>query len=95
MSKFNVSSLNECFNINGPDVMEGGGQFVPCKTNKEYKREWYLENQDRLKAAAAKRLDENRDEINRKRRERRNTEPYRSEYLARQRERRRKKSGSV
>ena len=37
MFKFNFSSLNECFNVSGPDVMEGGGQFVPCKTNKEYK----------------------------------------------------------
>jgi hypothetical protein len=61
----------------------------------ERKRKWYYDNQERLKQKAAKILDENRDEINRKRRERRNTEPYRSQYLAQQRERRRKKSGSV
>ena len=63
--------------------------------SKEKQSQWYRDNCDRLKKAAAKRLDENRDEINRKRREARNTEPYRSEYLARQRERRRKKGGSI
>ena len=58
---------------------------------KEQKAAWYDRNKDRLKAKSMDRLNENRDEINRKRREARATEPYRSEYLRKQRERRSKK----
>jgi hypothetical protein len=58
---------------------------------KEQQAAWYQRNKDRLKAKSMERLNANRDEINRKRREARATEPYRSEYLRKQRERRSKK----
>lgn len=59
----------------------------------ERKRKWYYDNQERLKEKSAKRLDENRDEVNRKRRESRSKD---KSYLQRQRKRRAdKKSGSV
>jgi hypothetical protein len=58
---------------------------------KEQQSAWYQRNKDRLKAKSMERLNANRDEINRKRREARATEPYRSEYLRKQRERRSKK----
>ena len=60
-------------------------------TQKEQQAAWYDRNKDRLKAKSMDRLNKNRDEINRKRREARATEPYRSEYLRKQRERRSKK----
>lgn len=73
--------------------------YIPYSTVAEQKAAWYQNNKERLKQKARDYLNENRDEVNRKRREARATEPYRSEYLAKQRERRRKKresaSGSV
>ena len=73
--------------------------YIPYSTVTEQQSAWYQENKERLQQKALDYLNENRDEVNRKRREARATEPYRSEYLAKQRERRRKKkddeSGSV
>ena len=93
----NVSSLNECFNISGPKIInDTESNHLPfCESIKEQQHNWYLKNQERLKKKAVDYLSENRDEINRKRREARNTEPYRSYYLARQRERRRAAKGAT
>lgn len=68
--------------------------YIPYDTVSEQQSAWYQRNKERLKQKSRDYLNENRDEINRKRREARATEPYRSEYLARQRERRRKKKES-
>jgi len=73
--------------------------YIPYSTVTEQQAAWYQKNKERLQQKARDYLNENRDEVNRRRREARATEPYRSEYLAKQRERRRKKkddeSGSV
>jgi len=73
--------------------------YIPYSTVTEQQSVWYQNNKERLKQKSLDYLNENRDEVNRKRREARATEPYRSEYLAKQRERRRKKkeseSGSI
>lgn len=53
--------------------------------------DWYQNNKERILKERKQYTMDNKEEINRKRRERRNTEPYRSQYLARQRERRRNK----
>ncbi len=92
-----VSSLNEFFNISGPKTIDDNGDsYLPFyESIKEQQHNWYIKNQERLKKKAADYLNENRDEVNRKRREARNTEPYRSYYLARQRERRRASKGAT
>ena len=58
---------------------------------KEQQAAWYNRNKERILEMRKQYIMDNKEEINRKRRERRNTEPYRSQYLARQRERRRNK----
>ncbi len=58
---------------------------------KTAKADWYQTNRERILAERKQYIIDNKEEINRKRRERRNAEPYRSQYLARQRERRRNK----
>ena len=73
--------------------------YIPYSTVAEQQSAWYQNKKERIQQKACDYLNENRDEVNRKRRESRSTEPYRSEYLAKQRERRRKKkeseSGSI
>ena len=90
----NVTALNQFFCVDGPNEMDDGS-FIPTRTVAQQQSDWYYKNQERLKKKAVDYLNENRDEINRKRREARATEPYRSEYLRKQRERRARKSGSV
>ena len=93
-----VSGLNEEFNIEGADEITDDLQLELCRTDKERQSDWYQENRDRLLKKQSDYYEEKRDEINRKRRERRATEPYRTEYLKRQndaRKRRKNKSGSV
>ncbi len=69
--------------------------YIPYATIKEQQAAWYEANKERLLKKSADYLKNNRDEINRKRREARNTEPYRSQYLAKQRERRRLAKGAT
>ena len=92
-----VSSLNEFFNVSGPKIIKDTeSNHLPFyESIKEQQHNWYLKNQERLKKKAVDYLNENRDEINRKRREARNTEPYRSYYLSRQRERRTDTKGAT
>ena len=78
----------EKFNL----VVLGGGDVLTHYFLDIFNK-WYYDNQERLKEKSAKRLDENRDEVNRKRRESRSKD---KSYLQRQRKRRAdKKSGSV
>jgi predicted phosphohydrolase len=94
----NVSSLNQFFNVEGQEVIDDTNEVVPFyESVKEQQHQWYLRNRERLKKKAQDNLNKNRDEVNRKRREARATEPYRSKYLAKQRERRhrKKESGSI
>jgi|688.fasta_scaffold2155256_1 hypothetical protein len=98
MMPFDFSSLNECFSVLGPEIIDIdiSDNNVPFyESIKEQQHQWYLKNKERLKKKATQYLNENRDEVNRKRREARNTEPYRSYYLARQRERRRNSKGAA
>ena len=83
--------LNQIFNVDGPDSLgeEEYDIYQPFNTVAEQQHAWYIANKERILLEQKHYLKVNADEVNRRRRERRNTEPYRSQYLARQRERRR------